>query len=271
MEIKDCVVLLAGLGTRCYPFSYTVPKCMIPVVNKPVIEYIVEELMLSGIENIYFVLPKYQNSKICLKHFKQNKKILKLLKQKNSPYYQKMIARKFPKIIPVYCKSPNGSGGALLECEKYLKNKTFAVVNSDEIFVGDIPAVKELIDCVKKINCCAVSYNITDISQAYKYGMIKTKQNKNEEILLKLIEKPKNNKKLTKFVVGRYILNYKIFDILKKTPKVNGEIYITTAIDKFAQDNKVICKYLSSKRYDCGCAEGIVKANVELISYKDKI
>ena len=84
MEIKDCVVLLAGLGTRCYPFAYSVPKCMIPVGTKPVIEYIVDEAKLSEIENIYFVLPKFMDTKVVLKHFENQKRLLEILTKKQS-------------------------------------------------------------------------------------------------------------------------------------------------------------------------------------------
>ena len=264
MQIKDAVVLLAGLGTRCYPFSYVTPKCMMPILNKPVIEYIVEELDKSGIENIYFVLPKFANSKICIEHFKSNKKILKFLKNKNSSYYQKIISRKFPKIIPIYSKAPNGSGGAVLQCEKFLKNKTFVVVNGDDLFVGEIPATKQLINLYNKKNSGVIAYLKIDIKDNHKYGMVTTVKENEFDKMTALIEKPQNNNFLNRAVVGRYIVNHKIFKYLKQIPKVNGEIYFTVALDKFAKENDVYCTELSSKRYDCGNLEGILSATIDL-------
>lgn len=264
MQIKDAVVLLAGLGTRCYPFSYVMPKCMIPILNRPVIEYVVEELMLSGIENIYFVLPKIFSSKICIQHFKQNKKVLNLLKNKNSLYYEKIISRKFPKIIPVFSKVPNGSGGAVLQCEKYLKNKTFVIVNGDDLFFGDVPATKELISLATQKKASVVACLKIDVKDNCKYGMAITKQENNFSKMIGLVEKPQNNNQLDFAVVGRYIVNSDIFKYLKQTPKVNGEIFFTVALDKYAQNNNVYCTTLSSTRYDCGNLQGILNATFDL-------
>ena len=263
MEIKDCVVLLAGLGTRCYPFAYSVPKCMIPVGTKPVIEYIVDEAKLSGIENIYFVLPKFMDTKVVLKHFENQKRLLEILKQKNSPYYQEIKQRKFPNIKAIYSKFPNGSGGAILDCQKYLKDKYFAVANGDDIFFGE-PVIKQIIEESKKHNACVVSSMPINVKENHKFGMIQVHENDDFLKITNIIEKPKNNNVLNQAIIGRYILNDKIFDILKHTPKVNGEIYLTTAIGTLAQSENIICCPIKSQRFDCGCKEGILKANLQI-------
>lgn len=263
MEIKDCVVLLAGLGTRCYPFAYSVPKCMIPIGTKPVIEYIVDEAKLSGIENIYFVLPKFMDTKMVLKHFENKKRLLRILKRKKSPRFQEIKQRKFPNIKAIYSNFPNGSGGALLDCQKYLKGKYFAVANGDDIVFGE-PVIKQIVEESKKHNACVVSSMSIDAKENHKFGMIQIKQTDKFLKITNIIEKPKNNKTLNQAVIGRYILNDKIFDILKQTPKVNDEIYLTSAIGKLAQSENIICCPIKGQRFDCGCKYGIMKANLQM-------
>ena len=264
MQIKDCVILMGGMGTRCYPFSYVLPKCMIPILNKPIIEYIVEDVVKADFENIYLVLPKFIKSKVCVDYFKENKKVLKYLKEKNSPYYETMKNRKFPKIIPVYCKTPNGAGGAVLACEKYLKNKHFAVINGDDVFIGNPSSLCELKNYAQDQNCCVMACMQVSIQESQNYGMIEFVEMQGHKQVTKIFEKPKNNTILTYANVGRYILNSDIFSYIKSFPKINGEFLFTEAISDFAQNNKLLCMTLKSKRYDCGNIDGIIKANIDL-------
>lgn len=259
-KIDECVILLGGLGTRCYPFSLVLPKCMMPVANVPVIEYIVNECQQSGIQKIFFVVPKGQNSKVCLQHFGKHKKLLQILKEKNSPYFDIVAKRKFPKIALVYCDEPNGSGGALMQCKNLLKSNFFAVCNGDDLFYGKQPALLQLFGTYQKIGASVVGCKKIPIEQNYKYGMIDCSQSKIKRIC-QIIEKPQNNNTLDHAVVGRYILNKNIFDYIAKTPKVGGEIYLTTAIAKMSQNDLVVCKTLRAKRFDCGTMHGLLQAN----------
>lgn len=255
--------MLAGLGTRCYPFAYSVPKCMMPVYNKPVIQYIVEEMQACGIENIYFVLPNFCDCKVVLRHFQNQKGILEVLKQKNSPYFFQLQNRKFPKITAVYCAA-NGSGGAILACKKYLLKKHFVVANGDDIFFGQSVS-KQIVSIANQNNCCVISSMPVDVSQNFRYGMIDCDDNM---IVKNIIEKPQNNKLLTQAVIGRYVLDDNIFDVLKSTPKVNGEIYLTTAVGMLAKKQKVLCCPIDAKRFDCGCFDGVLKANLQFCNQK---
>lgn len=268
MKIKTAVVLLAGYGTRCLPFSLTIPKAFLPVLNKPTIQYIVEEIVESGINNIIFVLPKGRMGRLILKHFKQNKDFEKFLKDRKKFEELKEVQKikKLAKIKGVFAK-PNGSGGAVLRCEKLLKNQpAFVVLNGDDLFFGKPTAIKELLDVYEKTNSCVIGLGEVKESEKNQYGIVEGKLDQDLIEIEKLIEKPKPNQTKSNFALfGRYILTNQIFTYLKKIkPNLNGELLLTDAIILNFKQNKTYGKVLSAKRFDGGNKLGILKANIYL-------
>ena len=134
------------------------------------------------------------------------------------------------------------------------------MLNGDEIFFCKKPASLQIKNIAQKNNSLVVSYKTVAVHQSKNFGMIQTK-NKNSDEVVSIIEKPKNNKTLTKAVVGRYILDDHIFPILQKMKSKNKEIYLTLAINQLAKKQKTLCCKINGKRFDCGCTEGVYSAN----------
>lgn len=257
---------MAGFGTRCLPFTKTLPKCMIPIVNKPVIEYIIEEIYASGIEEVIFVLPKYCKSSIVKKQFKKNKIFSKFLLKKQLYELDKKInsINNLLKIKTIYTAKANGTGGAVLSAKKYIKNQPFAVLNGDDLFFSQKTVLKSLIEIYEQTGKDVLSVVEVPRESVVNYGVCEC--DKNYEVK-KIIEKPNLNQTQSNLaLVGRYVLNSKFLDYLKKTkPEPSGEIYITKTMHEKAVDaNDVLCYKTNCVRMDCGNKLGVLKANVIL-------
>lgn len=259
-------MLLAGFGTRCMPYTKTLPKCMIPIVNKPVIEYIVEEVASSGVEEIIFVLPKYCYSKVVKRQFRDNKTLTKFLLKKQLLNLEKDINKKnrLIKIKAIYTSKANGTGGAVLSAKRYIKNQPFAVLNGDDLFFSKKPVLKSLIEIFESTGKDVLASVEVEPEQIVNYGICECNEKFEVE---KIIEKPKlNQTKSNLALVGRYILNSKFLDYLKKTkPEPSGEIYLTkTMHEKAVGEHDVLCYKSECVRMDCGNKLGVLKANVLL-------
>lgn len=265
MEIKTAVILLAGFGTRCLPITKTIPKCMISILNKPVIEYIVEEAVSANITSLVFVLPKYCKSNIVKKHFEKCGSLEKFLIRNNKEYLLEKLNQtsKKIKIKCVYSSKANGTGGAVLSAKRYIKNKPFAVFNGDDLFLGQTPAIKELIELYNQTQCDILGLCYVKDEERQNYGICEGEFAGENFKISKITEKPKKTNS-NYALVGRYVLSSDFLFWLKRTKKEkNGEIYLTNTMRDRVQ-NGICCygKVLSSKRLDCGNKIGNVMANV---------
>lgn len=265
------MVLLAGFGTRCLPYTKTLPKCMIPIVNKPVIDYIVEEVAASGVEELILVLPRYCCSKVVKRQFKDNKVLNKFLLKRHMLDLEKRIneLNQLIKIKTIYTSKANGTGGAVLSAKKFIKNEPFAVLNGDDLFFSKKPVLKSLIETFEKTGKDVLACVEVEREQVVNYGICEC----NEEFEVeKIIEKPKLSQTQSNLaLVGRYVLNSKFLSYLKKTkPEPSGEIYLTkTMHEKAIGEHDVLCYKTECVRMDCGNKLGVLKANL-LLGIEDK-
>lgn len=248
--IQKAVILLAGYGTRCLPFTKVLPKGIIPIITKPVIAYVVEEIEKCGINEIIFVLPKHGNGKVIKQYFCRAKKMEKfLIKRKNEKALQSLKNIKTNlKTTFLFTGKANGSGGALLCAARHLKGQDFCVLNGDDLFLGK-PPLLEMMKVHEKHHGSVLATAL--VENIGLYGAVET--NANGQVT-RLIEKPLPGQTSTRLAsIGRYIFTQDFLPLLKQTkPKPNGEIWITDAIEKQIEQNKVFACPISAQRYDSG-------------------
>lgn len=262
-KVKKAVILLAGYGTRCLPFSKVLPKAMIPILNKPAIHYIVEEIEKSNFKEIIFVLPKC-NGKIIKDYFYKNKDYEKFLKNR-----QNLIGLEKLKDIKTNLKTrfvfakPNGSGGAVLKAKRFVKNQPFAVLNGDDLFFGKTTSLSLIVNKFEKSQKNIIGVKEVKKTDIGKYGIIETNES---ELVTKIIEKPKSNQTKSNLAsFGRYIFTPEIFNILKKiTPQPNGEIFLTDAIAVLVEMGKVCSQTIDCEHFDAGNEKEILLCSLNL-------
>ena len=274
-KIKRAVIPAAGLGTRFLPITKAVPKPMLPVVDKPTIQYIVEELDALGIEEIIIVIspsvPVIEN------HFGKNASLEKrlLLDGKKALYEIAKKARSF-NVKFVVQPTPNGLAGALLCAEKYVKNEPFALLLGDELLYakeGQTSCIKDLIDIYEKTGKSVIATMEVFGDDVSKYGNIGIKA-ENDGIIevSELLEKPSLAEALSNnAIIGRYVLSGEVMGMLKNLKPHGSEIYLTDALCDLAKSGKLLASTINCERYDVGDKLGYIKANVELALMHDEI
>lgn len=270
MKIKKAVIPAAGLGTRFLPVTKNIPKEMLPIVDTPIILYVIEEAVKAGIEDIVLIQGR---GKSAIEDFFDVSYELedKLLKSGNEAMLARLKnIRDMVNIVSVRQKYPNGLGHAVLCAETILKNEPFAVLLGDEIVVteGANPtSIAQLSEVYQETGKSTVAIMEVTKNNVHKYGIISGDQiSKGLFKVNYLIEKPTSDKAPSnKAVVGRYVFHPKIFEYLKDTkPGVNGEIQLTDAMTELAKNEGLMALNYSGKRYDAGDKLGFVIANIEL-------
>ena len=259
LEIKRAIIPVAGLGTRFLPFSKAVPKEFLPLVDKPVIQYIVEEAKHSGIKEIVFVVsPK---EKMILNYFKKSPELEKILvKNKREQLLKELLA--FENIFDgisfsfVVQKNPNGDGHAILQAGKLAGKEPVAVSFGDDIIDSQEPALLQLINIFKTCNAPVIALKSLPKEKLHSYGVVSVEKIANNLFKIKkIVEKPTpQNTPSNLAIVGKYILTPEVFDYLKKAvPSEKGEIILAEVFDKMLSDGKVIYGYeLKGEWLECG-------------------
>jgi len=267
--IKQAIIPLAGLGTRLLPLTSVIPKELLPINGKPGLEYILDECLESGIEEIIFIIS--HKKKIIKKYFYNDsfyKKIIKIKKKDHRLKFEYKKIKKFKKMIKyVYQNKPLGTGDAVLKCSKYIKSKYFLMLLPDDLIVKK-NCSKSMINLHKKYNSSIIASKKVKKKDVSRWGIFKIKKiNKNNFVIKDVVEKPSiKNSPSNNAVIGRYILPKKIFNILKnQKPGKNGEIHITDAIKTLIkQKNKFIGHVFAGKYLDCGTIKGYINSNKEI-------
>ncbi len=259
MEIKKVIIPVAGLGTRFLPLSKAVPKEFLPLVDRPIIQYIVEEVKKSGITEIVFVVsPK---EKIILNYFKKAPEIEKILvkMKKEQPLKElKDFEKSFEGISFSFViqKNPNGDGHALLQAAKIAKKEPVAVSFGDDIIDSEEPALLQLINIFKTCGSPVIALKSLPQEKLSSYGIVSVEKIANNLFKIKkIIEKPNIQDAPSNLaIVGKYILTPEVFDYLKKAvPSQKGEIILAEVFDKMLSDGKVIYGYeLKGDWLECG-------------------
>lgn len=265
-RIRKAIIPAAGIGTRFLPATKSQPKEMLPIVDKPTIQYIIEEAVASGIEDILIITGR--NKRAIEDHFDKSVELEMQLAEKGKDDLLKMVKDIGAMVDMQYVrqKEPLGLGHAILCARKFIADEPFAVLLGDDVVNSNKPCLKQLIDVYDDYRYSVVAVQEVPHEDTNKYGIIAA--NNVEENVYRvedLVEKPKVEDAPSNLaVMGRYIISPRIFDFLDKTkPGAGGEIQLTDALKALAQCEAIYGLAFEGKRYDVGDKLGYLKATVE--------
>jgi len=272
MNIKG-VIPVAGFGTRFLPITKAQPKEMLPVIDKPVIQYVVEEFIDAGIDNILMITGR--EKRVLEDHFDRSIGLEMLLKEKGKDDILKEI-EKISNINLFYTrqKDRKGLGDAILHAENFVDGSPFIAHVGDTILEAEKNPLKELIDMYKKIKKPIILFENVKDEDIEKYGIIEgEKVNEGLYKIKHLVEKPKKeNAPSNMAIIGIYLFDAQIFDCIKKTkPGVGNEIQITDAINLLLEEEDVYAYKFKGKRYDIGNPYSWLTANIEFALKRDEL
>jgi UTP--glucose-1-phosphate uridylyltransferase len=264
-KITKAVFPVAGLGTRFLPATKAIPKEMLPIIDKPLIEYAVEEAVLAGIKEIIFITS--HTKRAIEDHFDQNFELEEKLRNSGKEDYLEKINRTIfqdIKFTYVRQKTQRGLGDAILHAEHLIQDEAFAIILADDLILNNPSCTSQLISAFEKNDCSVIGINEVPHRETSKYGVISGDQVENENttfLLNDIIEKPKKNPPSNLAVVGRYVLSKSVFSYLKNlAPSVGGEVQLTDAIKLMMQDEMVVGYLYEGQKFDCGSRHGYVNA-----------
>lgn len=269
MKVKKAIIPAAGFGTRFLPATKAVPKEMLPIVDKPTIQYIVEEAVASGIEEILIITNCYKS---CIEnHFDVSFELEKKLEASKDQEHLEMIKEisNMANIYSVRQKNPRGLGHAVLCAKSFVGNEPFAILLGDDIVVNKNgkTATQQLVEAYEQSGGSVVGVQKVADSQVHKYGVVDPSENINERCasVKGFVEKPKKEEAPSNFaILGRYVLTPEIFDLLETQEAGKGnEIQLTDAIDRLTKQQKVFAYDFEGVRYDVGDKAGFLKAQID--------
>ncbi len=267
MKIKKAVIPAAGLGTRVLPATKSMPKEMLPIVDKPAIQYIVEEAVNSGIEDILIIVSRGKTT--VEDHFDRSPELEKRLIETNKlDIYQNIVnITQMANIVFVRQQEQKGLGHAILQAKSFVGNEPFAVLYGDDVIIGDDPACGQLCRAYEQYGLGTVGMKQVSEEAILKYSSLKTSLiNDNIFSVTDMIEKPKKDEILSLYsILGRCVLPSDIFSILENTPAGAGnEIQLTDAMKVLAITQGMLGVDFTGTRYDMGSKLGILQATVEV-------
>lgn len=267
MKIKKAIIPAAGLGTRVLPASKSVPKEMLPIVDKPAIQYIVEEAVKAGITDILIITNRGKG--VIEDHFDHNIELENMLKEKKKKQAFKEITSvtNLANIYFLRQKETRGLGDAVLRAKEFVGDEPFAVLYGDDVIIGETPAIGELCEAYEKYGKSVVGIKEVSDEQVVKYCSLKVdKLEENIFAVSDMIEKPSIYNKFSNYsVLGRCVLDSKIFKILENTPLgVGNELQLTDAMKTIAIRDGMTGVVFSGERHDMGNKFGMLKANIDV-------
>lgn len=270
MSVKKAIIPVAGLGTRFLPLSKIVPKDLWPLVDKPVIQYIVEEAKASGIEELVFVI---NSGKGVLDYFKTARKLEGLLKKRKKTDLLKEL-KKIEALVEglsisyVSQKTPLGDGHALLQAKKEAANQAVAVSWADDVVDSEEPCLGQLIKIFETCEKPVIALYRLPVEKLPSYGVVEVEKIADRLFKIKrIIEKPKPGEEPSDLaIVGKYILTPEVFDYLADAkPSDKGEIILAEVLEKMLQDGKVIYGYeFKGKWLECGSKAAWLRSHLYL-------
>ena len=267
MKITKAVIPAAGLGTRILPATKAMPKEMLPIVDKPAIQYIVEEAVASGITDILIITNRGKG--VIEDHFDRALSLENNLKKGNKTELLASIENihKMANIHYIRQIETKGLGHAVSRAKTFIGNEPFAVLYGDDVILGDIPATKELIDAYGTFGKGVLGIKPVSEEAIKKYSSLAVESiSENVYKCTDMVEKPQTKEEMFSLysILGRVILPPEIFDILEHTkPGAGGEIQLTDAMAELARTEGMTAVEFSGKRYDMGNKLGILQANIE--------
>ncbi len=265
--MMKAVIPAAGLGTRFLPATKAQPKEMLPLVDKPAIQYVVEEAVSSGIKDIIIITGR--GKRAIEDHFDKSFELEYALKKAGKTEELKKVQEisNMAHVHYVRQKEQKGLGDAILCAKEFVGNEPFAVLLGDDIIIDKTPCTKQLIDIFNKYKKSVICVEKMPKEKLHRYGVIKGKKlNDNVYFIEKLVEKPLPEKAPSNLaMLGRYILMPEIFNCIEKTrPGVNNEIQLTDALKLLKKKQNIYAYEFKGKRYDVGTKIDWLKANIAL-------
>ena len=265
MKVKKAVIPAAGFGTRFLPATKVVPKELLPIVDKPTIQYIMEEVAAAGIEEVILITGREKGS--IEDHFDTSTELENHLKKKGKEDLLRMVREisEMVTLVSVRQKEPLGLGHAILCAKRTVGEEPFAVLLGDDLIDAKIPCIKQMIDVYQEMDGALIAIQKVPRSETHLYGIIKGKRVKDRVYRIEeMVEKPKQGRAPSNLaIIGRYILPPQIFGILEKvSPDVKGEIQLTDGLRELSQRFPVFGYEFIGDRYDAGDKLGYLQANI---------
>lgn len=265
-KIRKAIIPAAGLGTRFLPATKAQPKEMLPIVDKPTLQYIIEEAVSSGIEEILIITGK--NKKSIEDHFDKSVELELDLEKKGKTELLDVVQNisNMSNIYYIRQKEPKGLGDAIYCAKSFIGNEPFAVVLGDDIVDSKVPCLKQIIDIYNEYRTTVIGVQKVDEQEVNKYGIISAKHIEDRVYKVKdLVEKPEKDKAPSNIgILGRYIITPEIFTILEMLPPgKNGEVQLTDALKVLSKKEAMYAYVFEGKRYDVGDKLGFLEATVD--------
>jgi UTP--glucose-1-phosphate uridylyltransferase len=274
MKVKKAIIPAAGLGTRFLPATKAQPKEMLPIVDKPTIQYIVEEAIASGIEEILIITGR--NKKSIEDHFDKSIELeLELEKAGKSELLE--LVRDISDMVDIHYirqKEPRGLGHAIHCAKTFVGNEPFAVLLGDDVVDSETPCLKQLIDCYSEYKTTILGVQTVAKENVSKYGIVDGIHIEDKVYKVKdLVEKPSIEEAPSNVaILGRYIITPEIFNILGNTkPGKGGEIQLTDALKTLISKEAMYAYNFEGKRYDVGDKLGFLEATIEFALKKEEL
>ena len=265
MKLRKAVIPVAGLGTRFLPATKTVPKELLPIVDVPSIQYVVQEAVDAGIEEIIFVTGRGKDG--IEDHFDDAPELEQVLTDRGQTEMVKMLRRiaEMTEVVSVRQKKPLGLGHAVLCARDLVGDEPFAVMLADDLIDNETPCIRQLLHIFEKTEESVIALMEVPLEEVHQYGVIKGKEIKERLYQIEAtVEKPLAKDAPSRMaIIGHYVLRPEIFSILQKLPPgKGGEIQLTDGLAQLVRERKVFgCEFLGD-RYDIGDKFGFVRATI---------
>ena len=269
MKVRKAVFPAAGLGTRFLPATKAQPKEMLPVVDKPIIQYGVEEAVASGCDQIVIITGR---GKVSIEdHFDVSYELEKMLEERGKHDLLRIVRSISDMIYVSYVRQKEalGLGHAVLTAREMVGNEPFAVLLADDVIDSPVPALKQMVDVFNQKQCSVIAAQVVEGRMISSYGVLDAQPSEGHDGRLfeirNMVEKPKFEEAPSNLaVIGRYILTPAIFDCLAKTPTgAGGELQLTDGMRMLLKQEKMLAYVYEGQRYDTGDKLGFLKATVE--------
>ncbi|WP_411169889.1 UTP--glucose-1-phosphate uridylyltransferase GalU [Clostridium sp. MB05] len=274
MKVRKAIIPAAGLGTRFLPATKAQPKEMLPIVDKPTIQYIIEEAVASGIEEILIITGR--NKKCIEDHFDKSVE-LEMELEKNHKEDLLELVRDISDLVDIHYirqKEPKGLGHAILCAKAFVGNEPFAVLLGDDVVDSEVPCLKQLMDCYKEYKTSILGVQTVAREDVNKYGIVDGIHIEDRVYKVKkLVEKPSIDEAPSNVaILGRYIITPHIFEILTNTaPGKGGEIQLTDALQTLIESEAMYAYNFEGRRYDVGDKLGFLQATVEYALKREEL
>ena len=274
MTVKKAIIPAAGLGTRFLPATKSQPKEMLPIVDKPTLQYIIEEAINSGIEEILIITGR--NKKSIEDHFDKSVELELELEQKGKQEMLEMV-RDIANMVNIHYirqKEPKGLGHAIHCAKSFIGDEPFAVLLGDDIVDNEIPCLKQLINAYDEYKTSILGVQEVAKEDTNKYGILDVKHIEDRVYKVKdMVEKPDVDKAPSNVaILGRYIITPAIFDILEnQEPGKGGEIQLTDALKTLGKQEAIYAYNFEGRRYDVGDKFGFLEATIDFALKRDNL